>query len=660
MPVALSARPLKRGQGIDPTSRRRDWLDGYEFSKWTIIDTIGSGKAETVDFDVRMADGRSLLQHDDLYRTAKEFSFWIRASTYSDIRDAINHKWYCEYMLRLCYGLTARGFASFASLRSVDIDLICEEAAFGIDGLTSASRRMKAMLAEFKSWEEVPENLMKGKAFDVMAVGNVLYLPLNWNVRELRSEAYAATQRLNGNQYSSVADLKEEPVNANQIAKVTRIFDALFALRHVMECTCISFRPFPEGPSKRATELGKAATRTPIPPPELALRLMENSTRYLIEHSDHVIASYHDILALIRSGVHARKRAEAVRRYINAISVACYILIATFTARRTEEIKMLERDCVAGNDSDGWWMKVYIEKTERERTWIPVPNLVAKAVKILRQLSGSGEGNPAGLLFDYVDPVLKRNVTLAPEEHLNAFADSVGAVEYVHHDTGETRSWSWLTRQFRRFFAVLFHYRYKGKLSTLAHQLRHFDSQMTNDYVTLDPDNSKIWLQEVSNFQVDIARDIVTGRTTYTGPMGKRLNNLVKRLRSLKVDVVSEVAGRALVRQLRKGQHILSPKSWVTCTCPNNKQGCIKAACRKVAGYDENDIGPDFSTAGPSVCPECPFAMIGPENLAYIDEQITLASAQVDAAGGEATIFGELQAANLITITGFREKATAA
>ncbi|MGR9457143.1 hypothetical protein ACU8V1_14365 [Rhizobium leguminosarum] len=663
MPVKLSARPLKKNQGIDPAARRRDWLDSYEFSKWTLTDSVGSGKPETVDFDVRMADGRSLLQHDDLYRTAKEFGFWMRAGGYSRSCDAVNHKWYIEYMLRLCYGLTARGFTSFAALRSVDIDLICEEAAFGLDGLTSASRRMKSKLAEFKSWDEVPPELVKRKAFDVVAVGNIYYLPTNWNAVELRSEAYSATQRLNGNQCSSVADLKEEPVNWNQISRITRIFDALFTLRNIMECTSISFRPFPEGASQRAYELGKAATRTPIPPPELALRLMENSTRYLLDHSDHVIASYNEVMKIVRSGSHVRKRAEAVRRNVNSISVACYVLIATFTARRTEEIKLLERGCLAQNGKNGWWMKVYIEKTEREETLIPVPDIVAKAVKVLRQLSGDGDGDPKGLLFDYIDPVLKRTVTLAPEEYLNAFAASVSASEYVDRETKETRTWTWLTRQFRRFFAVLFHYRYRGKISTLAHQLRHFDSQMTNDYVTLDPENSKIWLQEVWNFQVDIARDIVTGQTVYTGPMGKRLNDLVERLRRIfaeKVTVVSELAGRALVRQLRKGQHVLTPKRWVTCTCPNNRKGCSKAACRKVAGYQDNDIGPDFSHAGPSVCPDCPFAMIGPENLAYIDEQVARAAAQVKRSKAERTIFGELQAANLIAITGFREKMSVA
>ncbi len=659
MPVKLSPRPLKRNDGVDPASRRREWLDGYEFSKWTLYDSLGSGTPETVDFDVRMADGRSLLQHGDLYNTAKEFGFWMRASGYSRINDAYTHKWYVEYMLRLCYGLSARGFASFSALRSVDIDLICEEAAFGVDGLTGASKRMKLMLADFKSWDEVPNALVKKKAFDVVAVGNVLYLPTNWNALELKSEAHAATERLNGNAFSSVADLKEEPISWTQISKVTRIFDALFSLRNLMECTSISFRPFPEGASKRAFELGKAATRTPIPPPELALRLMENATRYLLNHSDHVIASYNEVMDVVRSGSHVRRRAEAVRRNVISISVACYVLIATFTARRTEEIKILERDCITQNGKNGWWMKVYIEKTEREETVIPVPDIVAKAVKVLRQLSGDGEGDPTGLLFDYVDPVLKRTVTLAPEEYLNAFAASVGATEYVHQDTGETRTWTWWTRQFRRFFAVLFHYRYNGKISTLAHQLRHFDSQMTNDYVTLDPENAKIWLQEVWNFQIEIARDIVSGRTTYKGPMGKRLNDLVNRLRSMfsdKITVVSEAAGRALVRQLRKGQHVLTPKSWVTCTCPNNRKGCSKAACRKVAGYLDNDIGPDFSNAGPSVCPDCPFAMIGPENLRYINEQIALTAAQVNASGGEFTIFGELQAANLISITGFRDK----
>ncbi|WP_378950028.1 hypothetical protein [Mesorhizobium sp. ANAO-SY3R2] len=656
MAARLSVRPLKK-HGIDPESRRRSWLDAYENSRWTVSDTEGLGKEETINFDFRMADGRSLLEHADLYATAKELLFWIRAGTYTRFDDANRHKQYGHAMLRICYGLTARGHFSFAALTSIDIDLICEEAAFGVDGLTAASKLLRNSLAPYDTWKDVPRSLIKDGAFDLKAVVDAFNLPPTWARKELGSELQVATARLKGVKIASVADVREHPITQQNIQTVTMIFEALFALRHFIEATAIAFRPFPEGAAQRAADLGSASNRTPVPPPELALRLMENSTRYIVEHSDHILASHRTIVAARKHGAWDRERAEALRPQISSLGVACYIVIAAFTARRSEEIKLLECDCVGGNDLDGWWMKVYIEKTERQRTWIPIPGIVARSVQVLRALARGGEGEPGRLLFEHLDPVTNRYSDLGPERLLNEFAESIGAREYANDNSEKMETWNWVTRQFRRFFAVLFFYRYNGRLETLAHHLRHFNLQMTNDYVTLDPDNARVWTQEVWNYQVEVARDLVSGRSVYSGPMGKRLSKLAKRLRdkfSTSVLVVSDIIAKALIRQMKKNQLVLTPKLWVTCTCPRNRKGCEKAACRKSAGFDGNDIGPDFSAAGPTVCPECPWALIGPENLVYIDEQLEAMSVNA-ASGREMTIFAELQAANVVALSGFRD-----
>jgi len=656
MAQVLNRVPLGKHRGIDPSDRRRSWLDSYESTRWTVSDSAGGGESHVIDFDVRMADGLSLIHHADLYATAKELVFWIRAGNFTRIDDSLRHSQYGQAMLRLCYGLTARGFWSFASLSSIDIDTICEEAAFGADGLTRSSVLVRDALARFETWEEVPDQLMSGNKFNLRSVKEAFRLPKIWAAAEIRSEIEVASARLDGHTLVSVAALKEEPITVQNIHLVTNIFEALFALRDYIDATPISFRPFPEGAARRAVALGRGTNRTPVPPPELALRLLENTTRYFIDHHEHVLGSYRLMIDGREGPDWAFSRADDAASRVKSLAVSCFILIAAFTARRVEEIKLLRRDCLHGSDADGYWMRVYVEKTERQLTWIPVPVLVARAVEMLRSLTPDGETTIDATLFQYRDPRTGRMVQLSPESMLNEFATSVGAGHFVNDNTKQTETWSWTTRQFRRLFAVMFFYRYKGKIQTLAHHLRHFDSRMTNDYVTKDPDVAKLWDQEVWRHQVEIARDIVSGRTTYTGAMGKRLTQLVDRLRrkfSDKAMVVSEAVGAALVRQLRKGQFVLTPKLWVTCSCPRTKKACEKAACRKVAGYGETDIGPDFSAAGPTVCPDCPFAMIGPENLAYIEEQAgaMTASIQVIEADGP-TIFGELQAAHALKLIG--------
>ncbi|MBY3177562.1 hypothetical protein HFO27_23460 [Rhizobium leguminosarum] len=655
MAQVVNFRPHKQYHGVNPEDRRRSWLDSYEGHKWTVTDTIGTGDdSQIINFDVPMADGRSLIRHEDLYATAKELVFWIRAGTYTRIDDAERHKQYGANMVRLCYGLTARGIYSFGSLTTIEIDAICADAAFGADGLTVCSQRIKKLLSEYTNWGEVPEYLAKDKEFDAVAVRDQLNIPRRWLKAEVESEVRSATARLNGKLLLSVADLKEEPITSQNINLVTMVIEALFALRHVIEATSIAFRPFPEGAARRAEDLGRLISRTPVPPPELAMRLLENTTRYMIDHNEHVLALYRDLMAERGSSSWSRGRAEEVAKRVRSLVVACYILIAAFTARRTEEIKLLERECLAGNNGDGWWMRIYIEKTERQLTWMPVPDLVARAVEILKSLTTNPDVDPKSHLFEYADPVSGKIVELSPETQLNNFTQSIGAREYAN-DNNETKEWSWITRQFRRLFAVIFFYRYRGRIQTLAHQLRHFDSRMTNDYVTMDPEVAKIWDQEVWNHQIEIARDIVTGRTTYSGAMGKRLTRLVEVLRvkfSDSITVVSEAAGAALVRQLRKGQHVLTPKLWVTCSCPRTHGACEKAACRKLSGYGEKDVGPEFASAGPGVCPDCPFALIGPENLVYIDEQRAALAASAKAMAMEGpTIFAELQAAQLLKIT---------
>ncbi|MEH6691141.1 MAG: hypothetical protein V7774_08155 [Pseudorhizobium pelagicum] len=664
MAQVLNIQPLRRNTGVDPDTRRRPWLDSYEAPKWTIRDSAGAGdETETIDFDVRMADGRSLLRHTDLCASAKELVFWMRAGTYTRLDDALRHKQYGDTMVRLCYGLTARGFNSFGSLTTIDIDAICAEAAFGYDGLTASSQRVKKVLGSFNSWDEVPKDLANDNQFNVAAVREKLNLPPQWVKSEVTSEVKTATARLNGQLLQSVADLKEEPITVQNINLVTMLIEGLFALRAFIEATTIAFRPFPEGAARRADDLGRLSTRTPVPPPELAMRLLENTTRYLVEHNEHVVTSYHDLMRSRGTSSWSRTRSEEVGRNVRSLVVACYVLIAAFTARRSDEMKLLERDCLAGNESDGWWIRVFILKTERQLTWMPIPGIAAQAVRIIGSLSSSPEVDPKGQLFEYADPVTGKMVELSPEDQLNQFTDSIGAREYANDNKKEPENWHWVTRQFRRLFAVIFFYRYRGKMETLAHHLRHFDSRMTNDYVTMDPEVAKIWDQEVWNHQIEIARDIVTGRTTYSGPMGKRLTLLVKRLRekfSGSVLVVSEAVGAALVRQLRKGQNVLTPKLWVTCSCPRTRGGCEKAACRKLSGYGEKDVGPDFASAGPGVCPDCPFALIGPENVVYIDEhrEALAASAEAMAAGGP-TIFAELQAAQLLKVTSFSQARTA-
>ncbi|MDR9811272.1 hypothetical protein [Rhizobium hidalgonense] len=102
MPVSLRAPSYKTIDNLDYESRRRSWLGSpYEIHEWTFRDGAGEGKDETVKFDVPMADGRSLIEHANLYATFKELVFWLRAGNYTRIDDAKRHAHYAKTLLRM-------------------------------------------------------------------------------------------------------------------------------------------------------------------------------------------------------------------------------------------------------------------------------------------------------------------------------------------------------------------------------------------------------------------------------------------------------------------------------------------------------------------------------------------------------------------------------
>lgn len=666
--------------GLLASDRSREWLlSSYDENEWIVEDTAGEKERLTISFKVRMADGKMLSDHPALLSTAKELIFWMRAAPYTDM-NARRQLDYANVMLRLCFGLTARGFKSFSNLNAIDVERICEDAARGYEGITCASKIIRDALAKFPTWSAVPSALVDKDGFNVSSVINELNLPERWSRKEIVSELNATAARLNGEtdeleKFSGAADEayagddqteyeeqnEEEDertykVSVQQIHVVTSIFDALYSLRFLIEAPAIRFKPFPEGASLRASTLGSGTKPTPIAHPDLVFKLLEGAILAVAEGQDSVINEYDRAIQLSKQGSLDNQTAQLLRKQVDAHVTACYILIAAFTARRAKEIKKLYLDCLGGTEERGWWLKVYIAKSVRKRSWIPVPTVVARAVQAIahfaRLLPHSGD-RP---LFQYVDPLTFKAVTLRPETMINAFAASVGAHEHAN-DNGEARSWRWTTRQFRRFFAVLFFYKYKGKKETVAHHLRHFNMNTTDDYLALDVENVRIWQKEHSAFQVDVARDLVAGRNNYTGPMGEHLNKIVQRAMrafSNKIEIVEEDMARYVVRAMKKQQLVLVPKLWVTCTCPRSAKGASKAACRKEAGVGTDEVGPDFASAGPSVCPGCPWALIANENLAYYDQEIERISANL-AVVEEPTIFAELQAAKVVSMMAFKQ-----
>ncbi|MBY5431018.1 hypothetical protein [Rhizobium leguminosarum] len=670
MAVALKV-PAGSGKTEQRDDRFRQWLgSSYLDDTWILLSSLGNGDPVTVTFRVVMPDGRLLIDHPKLYATAKEFSYWVRAAEYARVDDAATHASYVNAIIRICMAVVNLGYTSFADLQKSDVDDICSASAFGTGAMLNIADRLGDYLAQYRRWADVPSNekilkrrrgeqgeLIPAVEFNRKAVLAACNIPDMIARPVTKQELVAATARLNGTTVVSFKALRTGPVSSPNIIYTTSTFEALYRLRNHMEADPLPFLPFEEGASERATALGRESEVTPIVPADLMMSMLDKTFRFLTDNADQIIQNHREAVAR-RLGVDTYDHAFAVscRQAVTKLVTACFIVIAAFSARRADEIQALQRECLDGDDKNGWWLKVYIEKSIRSIAAIPIPRVVAFAVKTMKQLSVEDAPSEDALLFTYFDPVLGREVGTMPERKLNDFAEQVEAVSYTSHE-GKAAKWHWTSRQFRRFFAILFFYRYKGKKQSIAHHLRHFSMETTSGYLRLDPVFDRLWLEELRNFQKWTVTNIVSGAEKAAGPMGEIIKAEAARLRTIFNDVIKihpERLADMVLDRLDKNHVLFTPKAWATCCCPNTKSATRRAACQRACSTGVSGLGPNFSEAGPSICPGCPWAILNEENADFMDKEI-LELREATEHLEHPTWFQELQLEKLIVLTSQRK-----
>jgi hypothetical protein len=335
---------------------------------------------------------------------------------------------------------------------------------------------------------------------------------------------------------------------------------------------------------------------------------------------------------------------------------ACWVIVAAFSARRYEETVDLDEESLRGSDEDGWWLNCFISKTTRQREWIPVPLIVARAVQNLTALSALARADGAEGLFAWRAPPsqLDRWGTreISPRKLVNPFAAFVETP--VHEDGPTDAMWHWQPSQFRRFFAVLYFYRFEGAdIAILSYFLRHFDIETTRGYVTRDPEAAKIWREVEKDYTRRLADSIVSGEREVGGAMGERLKKLTKLITTRlekHVIVTKELVGETLHHVMERGGLVVTPKAWVTCTCPRTQLGAKKAQCRQGQLITEEIVGPSFADAGPPVCNNCRWALKEPAKDAYACRTQTQLETSCSSESRAGTLFGELEEAHLVEL----------
>lgn len=637
--------------------RRASWLlSAYSASSWTVCDTGDLARTTVIDFDIPLADGSRLIDADRLYKTVKEYAWWVRDPRFSRIDDGHTHKCMVRNMINLAHALSIRKLNSFSHLQPFDVEQLIEECRFGADAVLHASERvetyLKVTMAKGHENGEVFLGLPRRahhqsgnptSEINATAVVSACNLPTSTRrlpgVAKLMRKAAADAGMI---VYGEVAEDAFEPSNitAQALQRWLDPLEQLYAMRRHIEADSISFKPFPKGAARVAAVKGAVADRTPTIPPRLAL--------YLLEQSAREVTGEIDLSKLIE------------RASVMNVATACWIIIAAFTARRAEEINDLRAGCLRGSDEMGWFLHIYIEKTLQRKEWIPVPSLVARAIHRLVELSEPArKQSESDVLLQWLTPegaILHLNVG----RHLDDFATAVGVPQHTPRG-GVPTTWHWAPHQFRRFFAILYFYRFEGaSIEVLSHHLRHFSLEMTKRYITEDPEVASIVTDVEWSYMGDVARSIAAGERSVAGSAGAKLKKTARRLIDLlrrKVHVVASIdnVGAALNLVMQRSGMVLTPKPWVTCSCPRTKDAALVAGCRHDSQISDRAVGPDFAQAGPSVCSACPHAIIEGDRQGFIAAEIEHLEnvAANDARSG--TIFGALERERVVELRQFRD-----
>lgn len=287
------------------------------------------------------------------------------------------------------------------------------------------------------------------------------------------------------------------------------------------------------------------------------------------------------------------------------IPMACLVVNATFSARRKTSLTSLEAGCFVTDDIGFGYLHAFIEKTDRAKTFLPCPEIVGKSVNLLERWSASARslsGSPR--LYQQKLPWSSVRIPGRINRDLNKFASAVGV---------DLQSFRLKTRQFRRFFAMTYIWRYKlGDFEALSYFLRHKTIGSTYAYVT-EAVGGDVMLEVQSELTRHMYLRVISGTDTCTGPLARRIKRygekLLGHIRSTLQIVSAQELNDSLISQIdtlvADSGRLLLPNPWGFCGCGNRPRDVAKAACAQLKqGHGIPEKRPDLSRI--SLCARCP------------------------------------------------------
>ena len=599
---------------------RYPWLDSVsdDRSVWVVRDVVGPRKqTATIKLDIQLSDGTRLTDpvNWSLFEVAVEYVELVRL--YLPAINATTHQTRTRYLLLFLYWLTQRGVRSLNDVTQDHLTLFLQNLEFGTEWVLEMPHRLiRFMQREVRRGNALPFNgcgridlrkIIRQERIhwlDTPSSQGPCCRICRWAETHLGElDTQASPEALIERQ-----GWKPNPLVGTTIAQMVKPIEEIWTWRDDFQPNIESAGLDAYGITKKARLRGAKRGHYATIPPEIAFPYLRGALQWVVvfapiflegqqrgwglEKTRKRLAAAGLDIELTRQGLAERLTPDQVTpdRFLRLTAAACFVVIAGLSARRVGEIMDLGADCTFVDMDGHHWIRIYIEKTLRTYDQMPIAAAVHHAVECLEEISAEARvATGDDSLWQYRFRPNGRFVRLRPKEELNNLSRFLG--QNLH------KRWKFHAHQFRRFFAMVWFWRYEpGDVAALAHHLRHFELDMTRQYVT-DDGFSRIWQDVAEERQRDVLASVVDGSRWVGGPAGQQLKARIDTLKHrYRRDVQVVAAERIVDKLLRLARKWGSPCKihvWGTiCVCPQkgySDQG-RHAHCKGT-----QDRGPVFS-----------------------------------------------------------------
>ena len=606
------------------------WLESVSEDRtmWIVRNVGGGAKKSTrIALDIEFEDGTRLPEPENraLFDVAVEYLQLVRL--YQPVLGPDIHAGRVSGLVAFFYWLNGRGIRSLAQVKPDHIELFTNDSAFGREWVVRAPHRVLGVV-QHRIREGVELPVKDDKRIDLPKLreeARIAWPVVSaWRICGTIGRWLDANHRTIDIEKTAdelIAEHGWEPnrQTVQQIHRVLLPMEEVWRWREHFSRPVLRFNPFPEGASAKAKELGSEPKRHPTVPPAVAFPYLRQALRWVTKYGPVIVegrasgasaAEIEERLAAAGLTIELtdKKQGGNTKKLtlddaIQLTGGACFAVIAALTARRCGEITALRAGCTGKNSDGGHWMRIYIEKTLQEDDAIPIPVAVHTAVRRMEAISEDArKSTGTDSIWQFRASFGDKVRPLRPHQQLNEIAG--------YFDTEAGSDWRFTAHQFRRFFAMLYFWRYeKGDLAGLSHHLRHFDLEMTRRYVT-DTQFGRIWTEVEQEWRADVVRGVVEGSRAIGGAAGERIKRQIEKMRQgfrKNTEVVTrERIVATLLRRAKRWDAACKIHVWGTiCVCPKRSARFGKHAKCKGA----SETGPIFSQASEETCALCPFAV---------------------------------------------------